>query len=181
MFGFPMGVVARNLDNPLLHRWFARFRQGTGHTLIDKDGGSGEMLAILEKGGCLALLGDQDAGRSGAFVDFFGKPASTNRAIALLALQYNAIIAVGGAQRLDQNSAPWTTPSKWVKFELTCEEIIDPLELTSSDPVREIMERYHEALERMICRAPEQYFWVHRRWKTPVGVKRKKRTEPRAA
>lgn len=175
IFGFRMGVVARRLDNPLLERWFAGFRSRFGHALIDKTGGSNAMVETLERGGCLCMLGDQDAGRQGMFVEFFGKPASTHRGIALLALRYDAVILVGGARRLEKPNR------EWVWFEQFCEEAIDPRELTSDDPEREILERYHRALERMILRAPEQYFWIHKRWKTQPGEKRRRRSGSKGA
>lgn len=171
MFGFPMGVVARDLDNPYLHDWFLRFRQGTGHRLISKKGGGGEMVDFLEHRGCLGLLADQDAGSKGMFVPFFGKPASTFKSIALLALQYRAIICVGYARRLEDDFVN----NRWVRYELGSEEIIDPLEATSDDPIREITEQYTAALERAVRRSPEQYFWVHRRWKSEPRVRARRK------
>lgn len=161
IFGFPMGVVARTLDNPYLDAWFRDFRQSTGHLMIDKNGGGAEMVQRLERGQHLGLLGDQDAGRRGVFVEFFGRPASTFKSIALVALQHEALIVVGYAARL-----PDQRGQRWVKFELGCEDVIDPRTLTSGDPVLELSQRYSSALEAVIRRHPEQYFWVHRRWKT---------------
>ena len=172
LFGLPMGVVARDLDNPYLHEWFKRFRQHTGHVLISKDGASDDMLPLLKKGGHLALLGDQDAGPRGVFVDFFGKPASTFKSIALVALEYRALICVGGAIRLPDDWRRDGVGPAWSRFELCCEEVIDPLTIDSHDPVGEITRRYTTALERMVRRAPEQYFWVHRRWKSQPGQRR---------
>lgn len=160
-FGFPMGVVARTLDNPYLDRWFREFRESTGHVMIDKGGGGPEMVQRLESGKHLALLGDQDAGRRGVFVNFFGRPASTFKSIAILALQHDALLLVGYAIRL-----PDEPGRRWVKFDLGCEEVIDPREVQSDDPILEITQRYSAALERAVRRCPEQYFWVHRRWKT---------------
>lgn len=177
LFGFPMGVVARDLDNPLLHRWFARFRQHTGHRLISKKGGSGEMTELLQRRGNLALLCDQDAGERGLFVPFFGREASTFKSIALVALQYNAVLAVGYARRLPDDFEN----ARWVRFELGVEDVIDPAAIDASDPVREITLRYTQALERVIRLAPEQYFWVHRRWKSRPAVRRRTRTARRAA
>ena len=174
LFGFRMGLVARDLDNPLLHRWFQNFRRSTGHVQIGKNGGSGQMVRQLERRGSLALLGDQDAGGSGLFVDFFGRPASTFKSIGLLALEYQALICVGYARRLDE-----TTALGWPRFELGCEEVIDPRECETSDPLREITQKYTAALERVIRRAPEQYFWVHRRWKS-VPKTREKRLRDKA-
>jgi len=162
VFGFPMGVVARRLDNPYLDRFFLDFRGDTGHDLLDKNGASGEMLERLESGRHLAMLGDQDAGSHGLFVDFFGHPASTFKSIALLALRHQALVCVGYAIRLDSNDGP-------ERFEVGCEELIDTTDLTGPDPVAALTQAYTTALERIVRRAPEQYFWLHRRWKSQPG------------
>lgn len=162
LFGFRMGLVARELDNPYLNRWFFRFRKYTGHRPIPKAGGGGAMVQLLERGGSLAMLGDQDAGSSGLFVDFFGRKASTHKSIGLIALEYEALICVGYARRLEGE----TLPNGWPRFELGCEEVVDTREFTSPDAVQQITQRYTAALERVVRRSPEQYFWVHRRWKS---------------
>lgn len=162
LFGFKMGLVARELDNPYINRWFYQSRRFTGHKPISKNGGGGTMVAVLERGGSLAMLCDQDAGKSGLFVIFFGRPASSFKSIALLAIEYKALICVGYARRLDNE----TLAGGWPRFELGCEEVIDPLEFDTVDAVREVTQRYTDALERVIRRSPEQYFWVHRRWKS---------------
>lgn len=170
VFGFPMGVVARDLDNPYLHRWFMRFREHTGHRLLSKKGGGGDMVEYLERRGNLALLGDQDAGKRGLFVPFFGQPASTFKSIALLALQYRAVIVVGYAMRLPDDFSN----SRWVRYEQGCEAVLDSEDFQGPDAIRELTAAYTAALERAILRAPEQYFWVHRRWKSqPVERKKK--------
>jgi Kdo2-lipid IVA lauroyltransferase/acyltransferase len=163
LFGFPMGVVARNLDNPHLHRWFARFRESDGHRLIDKSGGGNDVVDVLRDGGTVAMLCDQDAGRKGQFADFFGQPASHFKSIALLALRFRAVIVVTGTRRLPDD----LLNERWTRFEIGCEEIIDPDRYVDDpDAIRAITERYAAALERAIRRAPEQYLWVHRRWKS---------------
>lgn len=172
LFGFRMGVVARDLDNPYLHNWFHRFRQMTGHCMISKNGGSDQMVNMMESGGHLGLLGDQDAGSRGLFVPFFGKEASTFKSIALLAMQYNAVICVGYARRLKDDFQN----HRWVRYELGSEDIIDPKDYDGPDAIRELTERYTQALERVISYSPEQYFWVHRRWKS-IPRKRKKALE----
>ena len=173
LFGIPMGVVARDLDNPHLHRWFKQFREHTGHRMFSKDGASQQMLPLLAQRGHIALLCDQDAGPRGLFVDFFGKPASTFKSIALVALEHRALICVGGAFRLpDRFRGIDIAGPLWPRFELVCEEIIDPEAIDSSDPVNEITRRYTAALERLIRRAPDQYFWVHRRWKSAPQLRR---------
>lgn len=167
LWGFPMGIVAREMDNPYLHEWFRKNRELTGHRLMLKSGGYDDMTTLLAKGGNLGLLCDQDAGPRGLFVDFFGTPASTFKSIALLALEYDALIIVGYSIRLPDNF----DESGWSRFEVGCEALIDPRDVTGNDPVREITQQYTSALERAVCRAPEQYFWVHRRWKSEPRVR----------
>ena len=169
MWGFPMGIVAREMDNPYLHEWFRHYREITGHRLMMKSGGYDDMIALLQRGGNLGMLCDQDAGPRGLFVNFFGRPASTFKSIALLALEYDALIIVGYSIRREDNF----DECPWVQFEVGCEALIDPRNITSNDPVGEITQQYTAALERAIRRAPEQYFWVHRRWKSEPRVRQK--------
>jgi len=176
LFGFYVGAVARALDNPYLHRWFKQFREQSGHYMILKSGASEQISEEMERAGAVAMLGDQDAGRRGLFVDFFGKPASTFKSIGLLALQYDAVICVAYAKRLPDDFVN----SRWVRYEIGTEEIIDPRDPQFSGDVRAIAERYTEALERIVRRDPEQYFWVHRRWKSQPGMKAKPRKKAAA-
>lgn len=163
LYGFRTRVVARDLDNPHLHRWFARYRQAEGHDLVPKQGSADLVVEQLERRGVVGMLCDQDAGPKGVFVDFFGTPASTFKSIALLALQHRAVIAVTGTRRLPDDFAR----NRWSRFEIGVEEILDAANY-ADDPnaLRLITERYTAALERAVRRAPEQYFWVHRRWKS---------------
>lgn len=177
VFGYPMGVVARDLDNPFLHRWFEETRQKTGHRLYAKKGGYDGMTDLLQQGGSLALLCDQDAGPRGIFTEFFGKPASTFKSLALLAIEYDAVIVCGYGRRLQDDFEN----ARWTRFEIGCDDVIDPRDADPADPVGDLTRRYTEALERAVRRAPEQYFWVHRRWKTAVGAKRKRRRAKLAA
>jgi Kdo2-lipid IVA lauroyltransferase/acyltransferase len=178
LWGFRMGVVARVMDNPFLDKWFRDYRERAGHRQLQKKGSFDEMLALLQAGGMVGLLGDQDAGSRGLFVDFFGHPASTFKSIALLSLEYDAPIVVGVAVR--QPDQPNTV---WSQFEIACPAVIDPRTTESSDPVGEITRRYTAALEQVIRQAPEQYFWLHRRWKTaprPPRVSATKTSVPAA-
>jgi len=158
-FGFPVNAVARDLDNPFLHDWFLRVRCKSGGKLISKRGGGGQMTDVLARRGLLGLLCDQDAGDKGVFIPFFGRDASTFKSIALLAMEYRALVVVGYSLRLPDDFVN----AHWVRYEIGCEEVIDPDECGGVD---EITRRYTAALERAIRRAPEQYFWVHKRWKS---------------
>ena len=110
-----------------------------------------------------SLLCDQDAGPRGVFVDFFGRPASTFKSIALLAMEYDAILVVGGGLRLPQTES---TRTNWVPFELATQAVIDTRDFDGRNALNDITQAFTSALEKLIHRAPEQYFWVHRRWKS---------------
>ncbi len=177
LFDLPMGIVGRELDNPYLHAWIKQGRELTGHQLLLKQGGWDDMTTLLNAGGNLGLLCDQDAGKRGVFVDFFGRPASTFKSIALLALEHKAILVMGYGIRLPDD----LQHARWAQFEIGCEEIIDVTEIQSNDEVREITQRYTAALERAVRLAPEQYFWVHRRWKTEPRANKSTQREETAA
>lgn len=164
LLGYEAGVIARRLDNPYLDRFLARFREKTGLVLLDKSEDYQRIIDTMAHGGTLAVVGDQDAGRKGLFVEFFGRPASTYKSIALLSLEYGATVFVLGAARVGHP----------LKYHIYLEDVIEPSEYADDvDAPRKITERYTAALERMIRRHPEQYFWVHRRWKSYVKYKLK--------
>jgi len=171
-WGFPMGVIAREMDNPLLDDWFRRYRERYGHRLLQKKGDFDDIQQMLQRGGMVALLCDQDAGSRGLFVDFFGHPASTFKSIALLALEYDALVLVGAATRQPDDFSE----HRWSRFQIGATEIIDPRTLTTHDPVGEITRRFTSGLEALIRQAPEQYFWVHRRWKSEPRVRKSAKT-----
>ena len=99
LFGFPTYTIARPLDNPFLDRFLQRFRGATGQYMLPKQGSAKQVAALLEQGAALALLGDQHAGTSGCWVDFFGRPASTHKAIALFCLASGGPLVVSYSQR----------------------------------------------------------------------------------
>jgi len=165
LLGFQTYAVARPLDNPYLDQFLRRFREHTGQTILAKKGDFDLMRHILSEGGVLATLADQDAGQRGLFVDFFGRPASTHKAIALLALEHRVPILVILARN---TGAP-------LCYEIAIEELILPEDYEGRpDAVRAITQRFTSALERGVRRSPEQYFWLHRRWKhEPPKLKRR--------
>jgi len=116
--------------------------------------------------GVIATLADQDAGQRGQFVEFFGRPASTHKAVALLALEFNTSLLVLGVPRVGEgefNGHRFEAPER---YRIILSDYIDPEEYAGRpDAVKAITQRYTTALERVIRVAPEQYFWLHRRWK----------------
>jgi hypothetical protein len=165
VLGFQTYAVARPLDNPFLDEFLKRFRERTGQKILAKKGDFEQMQHILSSGGVIATLGDQDAGQRGLFVDFFGRPASTHKAIALLSLQYQAPLLVV----LPHNTG------KPLHYGAGIEESILPEDYAKDpDAVRAITQRFTAAVERKVRAHPGQYFWLHRRWKhQPAKSKRR--------
>ncbi len=162
LFGFPTVSVARTLDNPFLERYVRSFREKTGQSLIPKTGGFDQMVEVLKGNGMLGFVADQDAGPRGVFVDFFGRPAATHKAIALLAIEHQAPVVVGVSRRIGPG----------FRYEFRCEDVIEPGELSGTpDDVRILTQRFTSALERLIRQDPTQYLWLHRRWKHQPKVK----------
>jgi KDO2-lipid IV(A) lauroyltransferase len=174
LLGYRTYAIARALDNPYLDRYVRRLRCATGQDIIAKHGDFDRLASALAAGGNVATLADQDAGPHGVFVDFFGRPASTHKAVALLALKHDIVLFVGAVPRVPRHCHPpgHGRPAEGLEpmcyaFELG--EVIDPrgyAGLPRAAAVRAITAQYTAALERLIRRYPEQYFWLHRRWKT---------------
>lgn len=162
-FGFKTFAIARVLDNPYLEQFLKRFRQKTGQTIIAKNDDFERLQNALRAGATVATLADQDAGPRGVFVDFFGRQASAHKAVALMAMEFDALMIVTGTPRIGN------------RYELLGEDVIDPRDYANrGDAVKAITQRYHNALERLIRRHPEQYFWLHRRWKSRPAEKKGK-------
>ncbi len=156
MFGFPTTSVARTLDNPYLDRFLADFRSGTGQALLPKHGSSAEVSQLLERGGTLTLLGDQAAGGRGCWITFFGRPASAHKAIALFSLAGGIPMLVSYCRRLDRP----------LYFETAIQALADPRDSEYKlGSVPALTQWYSDRLEEIVNLAPEQYWWLHRRWK----------------
>jgi KDO2-lipid IV(A) lauroyltransferase len=167
LLGFRSFAIARKLDNPYLDDFFRRrFRERTRQQILDKNDDYGAIRQVLAERGTLCTLADQDAGAKGPFVEFFGRPASTHKAVALLALEYEARIVVIGTPKVGEP----------LQYQCQAADAFDAAEYAGRpDAVRAITERFSAALERLIRRYPEQYFWLHRRWKhQPKSPKSKK-------
>lgn len=165
LFGFPTYTVARELDNKYLDRFINDFRGRTGQYMLPKKGSGADIQKVMERGGILTLLGDQHAGQRQCWVNFFGKLASTHKAVSVFSLGNQAPTMVSYARRLDGV----------LHYEVGPEAICDPgapnFELGT---VPLLAQWYTDHLENLIRRAPGQYWWLHRRWKGEPGVRRKR-------
>ncbi len=168
--GYPLHSLARPIENPWIERWLKRFRSRTGQIIISKYNALGEMVRVLKRNEILVIQVDQDARDSGVFVEFFGRPASTHRSPALLALKYGSpILPVNIYRDRDKNVCLVTEPIFPEDFK------------KCADPVQELTQAFTTRLEQFVLEHPEQWLWMHDRWKTAERVQRAKDAEAAAA
>ena len=149
--GFPVTVVVKKQTNPYVDSLVNLNRTRFGMNIITHGAPVKHIVRALREHKIIGLISDQDAGRDGIFVDFFGRKASTPRGAAQLALKYNAPIVVTMNVR--------TGKGKY-------KSIFENIDIRADDTVESITQRYTTAMENIIRKYPEQYFWMHRRWKT---------------
>lgn len=153
--GLPMEVVARHMANPLFDRYLTRTRERMGMAVVHDEAAVRRVPRALRSEHAVAFLVDQGVlGLASTWVPFFGRLAKTPRGPAVFALRLGTPIVFGVALR---------QPSG--RFRLTFE----PVDVTSTGDldtdVERIVASYTAVLEEWVRRAPEQYFWHHRRWK----------------
>ncbi|MEM6688262.1 MAG: lysophospholipid acyltransferase family protein [Planctomycetota bacterium] len=158
LMGFRTLAIARRLDNVFLHRWVESFRSARGQEMVDKEGCAPVVDAHLAANGTLSLLADQHAGDRGCWVDFLGSPASSHKALAVFSLAADAPMVVSATTRI--RGAPMCV-------EMGIYGVADPREADSPSDVSSLTRWYNEKLGEAIATAPEQYWWLHRRWRDP--------------
>jgi KDO2-lipid IV(A) lauroyltransferase len=165
LFGIPSTTIARPLDNGYIHDFVMGFRSLGGQHFLPKEGSSEEIQDLLREGGKLALLADQHAGEKGCWVEFLGRLASCHKGLALFTLSSGAPMMVCSNVRRDRP----------LQFDLTLLGVADPRaggDHLSGIPA--LTTWYNERLERAIRKDPEQYWWVHRRWRAPPAARIRK-------
>jgi KDO2-lipid IV(A) lauroyltransferase len=162
LYGFPLHYMARPLDNKPLDALVNQYRGLSGNKPIFKNEAARVMLRTLKEAGTVGILADQNTmPGEGAFVDFFGTPACTTTGIARVALHTDAAVVPGYAY-WDENLR---------KYRLRFEK---PVELVrTGDAERDVVEntqRFTKVIEQIVRNYPEQWVWIHARWKTrPKG------------
>ncbi|MCH2182833.1 MAG: lysophospholipid acyltransferase family protein [Mariniblastus sp.] len=169
LLGMPSYTVARKLDNEFLDDYVNTFRGTHGQFILPKDGSANRVQEVMEGGAILTILGDQHAGTKGCWIDFLGRPAACHKAVALFTLSGNAPMMVTYCKRMNRP----------LHFEVGCTGIADPLDMPETlKDTRHLTQWYNDRMADAIHRDPEQYWWVHRRWKEkPVRKTRKQRDQ----
>jgi Kdo2-lipid IVA lauroyltransferase/acyltransferase len=154
--GIPLDAVAQRQSNPYFDGMINGTRGSLGIRVIPRGGATGAALQGLAEGRVVALVADQDARSRGVFVPFMGRAASTHRGAAVLAIRSGAPLFMGVMTRRGDGL-----------YEARIQRIPVPSEGEFEDRVRDVTAAFTRALESAVRAHPEQYFWHHRRWKTP--------------
>jgi Kdo2-lipid IVA lauroyltransferase/acyltransferase len=155
--GYPPCVVAREMNTPLLNAAVDLFRGRAGVRTIWRGIPSAmrEMLRVFRDNGVLGLLIDQDTKVRSTFVPFFGVPAATPRAAGDLSVRTGAPLLAAFIRRIDRYRHIISVER--IHIQMTGDSEADSLALTAAATA---------AIERAIRQNPEQWVWMHRRWKT---------------
>ena len=158
----PMSYLARPLDNPLIEDMTVRLRTRFGSRPINKKNSVPAAIKVLREAGLLGILADVNAHpKEGVFVPFFGVPACTSAGVATLAVRTNAMII--------PLAAVWD--EELGKYIAINGSVVEPQK--TGDRQRDIVETtaaFTAEVEKLIRRYPEQWRWIHKRWKTrPPG------------
>jgi KDO2-lipid IV(A) lauroyltransferase len=168
LLGFRTHTVARPLDNPLVSRFFQGLRESKGQFMLPKEGSAPLVGRVLEARGIIALLGDQYAGPKGCWVDFFGRPTSYHKAVAVFPLTAKSPLVITYAKRI---GGP-------LQFEVGLADVLDPqLVPRSRLGITQVTEWYSQTLEEIIRETPGQYWWLHKRWKGDPPKRARKRAQ----
>jgi KDO2-lipid IV(A) lauroyltransferase len=155
-YGYRLGVVVAEVSNKYIDKRINEHREATGAEMIPKGASTRAVIKILRSNGALGMLMDQDENEAGIFVDFFGRPCSTPKGPAAIALKTGASIIFFAAIRQDDG---------------TIKVVFEPIEIdydagTTEENILDITQRCTSRLEHYTRLYPDHWFWMHRRWKT---------------
>jgi KDO2-lipid IV(A) lauroyltransferase len=164
LYGYPLHFVMRPIDNQRVDALVNRYRCLSGNTPIEKNKSARPVLQVLRAGECVGVLIDHNTSlEEGVFVDFFGVPACTTSGLARIALRTDAAVV--------PTFVFWDEQMR--KYHLRFEPALELAR--TGDEQRDIVEntaRFTRAIEEYIRRHPDQWLWVHKRWRTrPPGEK----------
>jgi Kdo2-lipid IVA lauroyltransferase/acyltransferase len=162
VYGYPLRFVVRPIDNPRVEKLISTYRTHSGNIPIERRSAARDILKALRQNEAVGILFDQNTTRSeGIFAEFFGIPAATTPALALFALRTGAAVVPG--------FLIWDTSLG--KHRLRLDPPVQLIDTGNLDhDVLENTKIFNKILEGYIRAYPDQWLWIHRRWKTrPQG------------
>ena len=154
--GLPLTSLGKRQSNAQVDRLLSSFRERAGLRVMPTGGSLKEIVTVLRRGETVGIVADQDAGPDGVFTPFLGRPASYYRGPAYFSWKLRAPIVTAMDFRLADGrhrvelGPPFAAEPGW----------------DEATAVARLTEIFAQRLEAAVRRAPEQYFWTHRRWKT---------------
>jgi len=155
-YGLPLNVMVRPLDYAPMDRVLTEIRSRTGNRLLDKDKSAAEVSTLLRDNQIIGILLDQNSSwYEGVYVPFFGKVACTNKGLAMFAMRYNATVlpAFNVRQRDGRYRIVIRPPVDLVRSGNIGDDIVENTML------------FNKIIEDHIRLAPDNWLWVHRRWR----------------
>ena len=162
MHGHWMHVVMRPMDNVYLNRLITKYRRMHGNTTVDKDDFVRGLLAAMKKGEVVGILMDTNmTPPQGIFVDYFGIPACTASGLARIALRTDAAVV--------PTFTIWDPALR--KYRLRFDPAVELIRTKDNEAdITANTQLFTKIIEDYVRRYPDQWLWVHRRWKTrPEG------------
>jgi Kdo2-lipid IVA lauroyltransferase/acyltransferase len=162
LFGYPLHFLVRPIDNPRVDALIMKYRCLSGNLPIEKNQSARAVLKVLAANGTVGILADHNTLLAeGVFVDFFGIPACTTAGLARFALHTGAAVVPGFLH--------WDQPLR--KYRLCFEREVELVRTgDEASDIRENTQRFTRVIEDYVRRFPDQWLWLHRRWKTrPPG------------
>ena len=157
----PLNSIAKHLKNPFADRYLTSLREEGRQKIIFTENASRKIIRVLRDNKPLGILVDQNARENNIFVDFFGQKASTTRSVATIALKTGSPIIMGFLRRTDRKYRFKVTLSEPIQIERSGNLEKDILSLT---------QRYTTLIESRIREYPQEWLWMHRRWKTKPPI-----------
>ena len=155
-YGYRLGVVVAEVSNQYIDKRVNEHREASGAEMIPKGASTRAVIKMLRENGVMGMLMDQDENEDGIFVDYFGRPCSTAKGPAAIALKTGAAIVFFAAIRQDDG---------------TIKVVFEPVDIDyeagmTEENIRDITQRCTSRLEHYTRLYPDHWFWMHRRWKT---------------
>lgn len=174
LLGYETSAASKEIRSPYLNKMMVNFREKRGMKNISRDNSYAKLVDVLRKGECMIIMIDQDTRVRGVYVDFYGKEAYTPIGVTRLAKDTGAAIVPMAMTRKDDNNYCFTILPEEPLIE-TGDEEKDMLVNT---------QRHTELMEKFIRKNPDQWVWIHDRWRTTpllleahLAIKRKKKQE----
>lgn len=162
LFARPMQIVYRPLDSPVMDNLLGWIRTKHGNSLIPKGGAGKQIIRLLSENNAIGILSDQNVSAAeGIFINFFGRPACTSVGTAVLALQSGAPVLPAFMPRMPDG-----------RYKLL---IMPPVEIAETGDYESDLvvttQRFTKVVEDVVRQYPDQWFWIHQRWKTKLWQK----------